>query len=351
MKRLKTGLSIRGDSYYCPLSFQLDTYWNCTNKCEHCYLRRLNRTWGEDLRPLDLKEFHKKIVNGMKNSNPKTSLGWAIKQKKTIRLGNKTDPYQPAEEEFEVTKQVIKLLLHYNFSFVIQTKFTELVNRDLEILKKKPDWVSVMPIITPGLERDWELFEHGTTTNPIERLKHCQTYMKNNINVGVNGEPFIPGYHTIQNFRDTMKVLKQYNIKSYNTYHLHFNDLVAKNFLRIGLDIEKIWYMNQDIQWKAILRKLINIAAEYDIILGCPDFVNSGGYQETVNTCCGLSVPNPCTFNVIQWKKLFIAGKTSKEIVEKTYDHIGSKEDALGIIEGTTKNFYTLKDIDLKEKI
>ena len=28
-KLLQSGLTVRGDSVYCPLAFSLDSYWNC----------------------------------------------------------------------------------------------------------------------------------------------------------------------------------------------------------------------------------------------------------------------------------------------------------------------------------
>jgi hypothetical protein len=49
--------------------------------------------------------------------------------------------------------------------------------------------------------------------------------------IGVNGEPFIPGYHTIEQFETMMKRLKGYGIPSYNTYNLHFNAFVAQGYM------------------------------------------------------------------------------------------------------------------------
>lgn len=80
MEQLKSMLTIRGDSLYCPLSFSLDTYGNCEIDCYHCYHRRLNYIWGTELKPMDLEIFEKKITNGLKNKNPRSSLAWALKR-------------------------------------------------------------------------------------------------------------------------------------------------------------------------------------------------------------------------------------------------------------------------------
>jgi DNA repair photolyase len=309
-------------------------------------MRRLNRTWGTDLRPLDLDLLRKKIENGLKNKNPQTPLARAIKDRKTIRLGNKTDPYQDAELVHQATSGALDILLEHQFSFVIQTKFTTNMVKDTPKIKENKDLVSLMPIISPGWENDWQLLEKSRTSPPDHRLEYAQYLQEYGMNVGVNGEPFIPGHHTTRQFRWTLRKLKEYKIQSYNTYHLHMNDLVAKKLHKIGLDIEKIWTMNQDKNWQPILRELIDIAQEERIELGCPDFVNSGIYQEKANTCCGLSVPNPCTFNIINWKKKQQTGMTDEQILEDTWDGIGDLEEGRKILSGERKDLYALKNIE-----
>ena len=169
------------------------------------------------------------------------------------------------------------------------------------------------------------------------------------IPVGVNGEPFIPGYHTVKDFEQTLLLLKKYGIKSYNTYNFHFTAFVAKRLHAIGIDIEAIWYNNQDTQWKKILRQLLEISKKHGIRLGCPDFVNSGmSWKEQANTCCGINVPNPCTFNTHNFKRLAQEGKSVLEIVDITYDKSGDLTQGLKIIKGEPGDFYTLKDAKLK---
>jgi len=296
-------------------------------------------------RKLDLELFEKTLVNGLKNKDPKSSLAWAMKLKKTIRVGNKSDSYQMLEMKEMVTRRALHILMKMEWSFVIQTKFTQNVERDLDIFLVYPQIVQVMPVISPGLDRDWELFERKLPAPPEDRLEFLTRVKKCFITGGVNGEPFIPGYHTIKDFRNAILLLKKHGIKSYNTYHLHMNDLVAKNLHALGLDIEKIWWANQDDQWRPVLRQLIDIAKEHDIVLGCPDFVNSGEYQEISNTCCGINVPNPCTFNAPTWKKEKQKGFSTDIILSRTYDGIGNYEEGRAIIDGTAKDMYTLKDI------
>ncbi len=335
MKIYTAALGMRGDMLYCPLPLSIDPYWTCEVNCYHCYSRRLNRTWGNDFRMADVESIKRKLSSSSKGKSP---LHEAIRQRKTLRLGNRSDPFQPWEEKYRVSTEILKFLMEIEWDTVVQTKFPRRAYEMTGLGKT----CTMMAIITPGLEADWELFERNMTENPIDRVKMLSKLQKKGFNVGVNGEPFIPGYHTPEQFEETVKLLKSYGINRYNTYNLHFNDYVAKNLLKLGLDIEKIWYMNQDKQWRRILKKLIEIAEKHDIILGCPDFVNSGWeYVQKCNTCCGLDVKNPCTFNTHHFKLAVQKGEDSR----KCWDGVGNYEEGLQIIEGTTDEMYTLKDV------
>lgn len=349
-KLLKTGVSIRGDSLYCPLCLSIDSYGNCLEDCWHCYLRNLNHVWGKDLKPVDIDLLEKKLSAGLRNQNPKTPLAHCLSQKKTIRWGNKTDPFQNIERQYKIAPKIFFLLNKYDWTFVIQTRFTEiLMDYDRHVDRSnKRGLITIMPVISPGLEKDWEILERGRTTPIATRFENIDYWLKKGIPLGVNGEPFIPGYHTEKDFENTMKLLKAHKVPSYNTYNFHFNAFVAKRLHAIGIDIEKIWEYNQDTKWKKILQNLLDLSVKYGIKLGCPDFVNTGkDWIEPANTCCGVNVPNPCTFNTHHFKRLKQEGKTNQEIYKQSNDGSGDEQTALTIINGGKCQFYTLKDTGL----
>ena len=341
---LKSGIIVRGDSLYCPLALSLDSYSNCESNCVHCYFRRLNYVWDRELRPLDVENFERTLANGLKNKNPKSSLAWALKQKKTIRFGNKADPFQEAEKVYRVSKQVLQILGKYKWSFVIQTMFTgNMMDYSEEIIRMK-DFCVVQPIISPGAEEDWVVLERQRTS-PVQDRIDCIVFLKRKgVIVGVNGEPFISGYHTVAQFEEIVKRLKSYGVNNYNTYSFHNNAFVMRRFHAIGIDIEKIWYYNRDEQWKIILGQLIDIAKKYEVVLGSPDFVNSGRYIEKTNTCCGIETENPCTWNMITMKKKLLQGKTFEKAVEECWDGVGNYEQGIKAFRGEIKNVYSLVD-------
>jgi DNA repair photolyase len=344
MKKLKTGFKVRGDCLYCPLSFSLDTYGNCLTDCHHCYLRKLNHTWGKELKPLDTDKAIGQLERGAASTRPVSDLAHCLAQRKTLRLGNKTDPFQDAEREHRCSRTMMEALNDMEWNYVLQTRHTETMMEYEELILEGN--VIVMPVISPGWNRDWTILERGRTTRPKDRLKHSKRLIKQGVQVGINGEPFIPGFHTVEEFEKMLKRLKDYGINRYNTYNFHFNDYVAKRLVKLDIDIEKIWWHNQDEPWRKILVQLLALAIKHDIILGCPDFVNTGmEWRERANTCCGVEVDNPVTFNTHHWKQRIQGGQGTEEIIRETYEGIGDYDQGVKILNGTSDKFYCLSDV------
>lgn len=345
----KHGLTVRGDSLYCPLPLSIEPYWWCAPNCPACYFRGLNHVWGKEYRPIDLEALEKKLKNGLLNKAPKSILAHCLAGKKTIRLGNKVDPFQPIEKKMRRSTGAVEILDRMNWTYVVQTRFPtrawEMAS-DILLSSSSKGLVTMLPVLSPGMELDWEVLE-GKATEPIEgRLGTIGAILKAGVPLGVNGEPFVPGFHTVEMFEEAIKRLKAVGVKRYNTYNFHFTPHVAKRLAVLPeIDIEKIWLYNQDEYWKPILGQLLDIAKKHDMILGCPDFVNSGpGYRETANTCCGIDVPSPCTYNTHYFKSLAQDGKSALEIVEETFDGSGNYEEGLAIIKGQSSDMYTLAD-------
>jgi DNA repair photolyase len=318
--------------------------------------RRLNQIWGTEQRITDPEAVKKTLINALKNQNPRTIIAQALHAKKAIFLGRKADPYQPIELKKKVTQSLLEILIDLEWQVVVCSRYQENMDKDTELFLEGKNFVHLLTEITPGAEADWELFERKRTTPIADRLYFTKLWQTLGIKVGVRGEPYIPGYHTLKQFRDILKRLKSYGLTSYNTYNLHINEYTIKRFYAIGLDIEKIWTLNQDKHWKPLQKKLCQIADEEGITLGCPDFVNTGwgNYQKT-NTCCGIDVNDALTFNTHTWKRILQNAEKrkvipfAKEILNATWEGVGSDEDyKKGKVILTTEeneDFYTINDI------
>jgi DNA repair photolyase len=348
MLTYKNPITVRRGHLSCPLPLALESYWACEADCFHCVGRRLNKTWGNEQRVTDPDIVKKILKNSLLNKNPRSIRAQALHSKKVLFLGRKADPYPPIENEKKVTRKLIKILSGMDWPVVVCSRYQSNAERDTDLFLKKKKLIHLLVEITPGAESDWEVFERKRTTTIEERLRIGKDWQNSGLKVGIRGEPFIPGYHTTKQFRHILKRIKSYGFHSYNIYNLHINEFTIKRLFSIGLDIEKIWKLNQDKHWKIIQRKLCRIADEEGIELGCPDFVNvPTDWKSNVNTCCGIDVKNAFTFNTHNWRSLILEGKGSEFVLDKTWEGIGTPEDeeqAKMIVTGNSKDFYTMKD-------
>lgn len=91
----------------------------------------------------------------------------------TIIISSVTDPYQPVEKKYKLTRQCLEVLLPYHFSISILTK-SPLVLRDIDLFKKFGD-IEVGITITTDNEKIRKIFEPnappiGARINAIKTL-------------------------------------------------------------------------------------------------------------------------------------------------------------------------------------
>jgi len=342
-------LNIRGDSTSCPLAFGLDTYYNCDFDCLYCCFLGLNAVWGKDFRTLDIDWFKKRILNGIKNKSPRSPLAWAIHHRKTLRIGNKYDPLPPMERELRTTLTVLEFLKSLNWEVKLESKNTDIMLEYQDVL------VDMGAIITTtvlsGLEKDWELLEGKRPPPPRDRLDALMEFKSRGCQVAVVTEPFIPGYHMISQFDELMGELEARGIDRANVYNLRMTPFVMKRFAEADMDIELIWEMSQDWSWKEILMELLEVGEKRGIKLGCPDFVNAGKFHAQTNTCCGVDVSNPCTFNIVNWRNIGVRkGFITVEDLKETYDGVGDWIEGLDLFMGDDDKKYTLADTGMFER-
>lgn len=111
------------------LDYSLNPYRGCQHNCCYCYvpnvLRIKRNEWGS-------------FVN-VKTNIPNI-LSKELKKKKPgiVALSTVTDPYQPIEKKYRLTRYCLEQLLINNFPTHIQTK-SDLVIRDIDIISKFDD--------------------------------------------------------------------------------------------------------------------------------------------------------------------------------------------------------------------
>ena len=175
------------------MAYSMNMYQGCEHGCIYCYARNSHEFWGYSA-GLD---FERRIL--VKKDAPK--LLEALLKKKSwkahpIVMSGNTDCYQPAEKEFEITKQCLEVFLKYKHPVAIITK-NALILRDLELLKAlaKDNLINVNISITSLSETTRRVLEPRTATIK-KRLETVKVLSQNNIPVNVMLAPIIPSINS-----------------------------------------------------------------------------------------------------------------------------------------------------------
>lgn len=121
----------RCDSPRMPFSWQINPYRGCEFACKYCYARYTH----EFMEMRDGLDFERKIY-------VKKHSTWLLRQElkqvragQSIAIGTATDPYQPAERKFGITRAVMEeFARHEGLSLGLVTK-SDLIVRDLDLLR------------------------------------------------------------------------------------------------------------------------------------------------------------------------------------------------------------------------
>lgn len=168
----------------------INPYRGCEHGCSYCYARPSHATMG--LSPgldFETKLFAKTNAADLLRKE----LSAPAYEPRTIALGANTDPYQPIERRYRITRQVLEVLSEFGHPVGIVTK-SGLVARDLDILQPMAErnLVKVAISVTsldPKVARSME----PRAASPAKRLKTVEMLAGAGIPVSAMVAPIVPG--------------------------------------------------------------------------------------------------------------------------------------------------------------
>jgi DNA repair photolyase len=118
----------------------------------------------------------------------------ALTAGEVVVIGTATDPYQPAERRFRITRGVLETLAaHHGLSIVIITK-SPLITRDVDVLRRIADRSSLtihLSLIT--MRRELARLIEPRAPTPDARIRALARLRSADIDVGINVMPVLPG--------------------------------------------------------------------------------------------------------------------------------------------------------------
>ncbi|HEV2731393.1 MAG TPA: radical SAM protein [Terriglobales bacterium] len=172
-----------------PFTWTINPYRGCEFACKYCYARYTH----EFMEMRDGVDFEQKIYVKQHAADLLRQELRHVKPGEEIAIGTATDPYQPAERKYEVTRAILEeFARHESLELGIVTK-SNLVLRDVEVLQQiaRKNDISVHVTITTlnaGLARILE----PRAPRPDLRLEVVRRLNQAGISAGVSCSPVIP---------------------------------------------------------------------------------------------------------------------------------------------------------------
>ncbi len=173
-----------------PFTWTINPYRGCEFGCKYCYARYTH----EFMEMRDSAEFEQKIYVKQQTADFLRRELRKVKKGEGIALGTATDPYQPAERRYEISRGILEeFARHRGFELGIVTK-SNLIVRDLEILRavSQHNKLSIHMTITT-LDIELARILEPRAPRPDLRMEAVRQLSEAGLTLGVSCSPVLPG--------------------------------------------------------------------------------------------------------------------------------------------------------------
>ena len=252
------------------MGYSMNPYAGCEHGCIYCYARNVHEYWGYSA-GLD---FERKII--VKKNAPQLLRKFLMHPKwdaTPIMLSGNTDCYQPAEQQYRLTRGLLEVCNEFNQPVGILTKNSWIL-KDKDVLQEmaKKKIVSAMVSIT-SFNEDLRRTMEPRTTTAKQKLKVINELSSAGVRMGIMMGPMIPGLneHEMQRIMkaaaDNGATFTAYTfIRLNGAIKFLFHDWLFKNFPDRA---DKVWHLIEqshdgkvnDTRWGVRMRGEGHIAA------------------------------------------------------------------------------------------
>lgn len=283
---------IEAKSILQPQKYRDDWFWNrynlnpyrgCQFACNYC-----DAITEKYLVHEDYKDFSRIIY--VKKNAPEV-LETEVKKFKpdVVAMSGVTDPYQPAERKYELTRKILKILAKHKFPVHIITK-SDLVLKDIDLLKEiaKQTWCSVsLTIVT--FNQELLPYLEPFAPSPERRLEAIRKLNDAGIQAGVDFTPIVP--YLLDNEENIEEVVKRASehakyiligaaMTLRSNQRIRFLELLRKNFPEHVEKYENL-YGNQESPPKDYIVRLNKCAFEFCKKYGIKNYIQPPSFERS----------------------------------------------------------------------
>ena len=277
-----------------PFEWSLNPYTGCVHRCTFCFVRAFELRAD---RPYDDRygasiRVKVNLVDVLRRELARRS--W---QRELVAFGTATDPYQPAEGRYRLTRGSIQALAEASTPFSLLTR-GPLIVRDLDVLQQAAARAEVtVNFSIPTLDESvWRRTEPSPAP-PRQRLRALRTLADGGIKTGVGMAPILPGLSDRpEQMRAVVRAARDAGASFIwaNLLYLkpgtreHFMTALARDWPELLPRYEQLYERGAYVERKqvdAVKKAVAELARSYDVrdrprITPKPDGGSAGGIKQ-----------------------------------------------------------------------
>jgi DNA repair photolyase len=230
-----------------PFNWTLNAYRGCTHGCHYCFARRYHVQFemntDDEFASVILVKHNLVEVLTRELDRP----SWT---RELVAVGTATDPYQPIEGHYKLTRGAIAAFTRGRTPIGIVTK-GPMVVRDIDRLRDLTAAAGcTVHMSVPTVDEDaWRILEPGTA-HPLQRLRAVRALVDAGINAGVLMAPIVPGFSSSRSkLERTVKAIADHGARflGCNVMYLqdgtrtHFMQFIEREFPALRPRFEKLY--------------------------------------------------------------------------------------------------------------
>jgi DNA repair photolyase len=212
-----------------PFAWTLNPYRGCTHGCHYCFARRYHVQFemnaDDDFASVILVKRNVADVLGRELDRP----AWT---RELVAVGTATDPYQPIEGHYRLTRSCLEALARGRTPIGLVTKGPMVVrDRDVLLDVTRAARCTVYISVPSVDEEAWRILEPGTA-HPLQRLRAVRELTDAGINAGVLMAPIVPGFSSSRaKLERTLKSVADHGARFVGCNVMYLQDGTRSHFM------------------------------------------------------------------------------------------------------------------------
>jgi len=221
---------------YAPLAANL--YKGCSHGCKYCYAPACTYQEREQfLKAIPRAKILEQLWTDIKKPIPR----------QPVLLSFTSDPYQPIEDDYKITRKAIQILHHGNFPVIILTKGGRRAERDFNLLRPDDQVGATLTFINDSDSLTWE----PGAALPKERLAMLKHAKEHGLRTWASIEPVIDPEQSLELIRVSAPYVDEFKVGKLN-HHPLAKEIDWHKFgqqaVQLLKNLNKPHYIKRDLQ-------------------------------------------------------------------------------------------------------